>query len=714
MSYVFVYLVKLSMYGSRSPDAVYVNVQQGVLSMSPRKVTRDHLDRMFQFRTIIDSYAAQASPQSGDLVIRATLHSILQGFDYVFHVLHSPRPNPPSAAQNDVAVAPAPRPPSPNPHVDAHPHLAIVSEEMKRAIITEWEESFRPEVLSEYVCAVCGRDTPSDAIACVEPSKIDFALLCNDNLPEMSMPTTYNRAEYGGAILHPKGLIDVERVDKLYVCKECSGPLQRGRMPRFALANWLYYGYESLPGPVKQAFDACTHIERMLVSRARSSRISYKFSQLPGHYLEGTDHRISQGCVKGNIAVHPQDATHLNNVLPPGIDQIRDSVCVVFVGGSKPTRETIRALKPMVVRKSRVKRLVEFLTRHNPWYTVSEEFQGFSQENLDTLFGPGTSHVDEGVPCSVEIGHIQVSDAVEGATEDYVPGRDDGIGANADDMLIETVGYTDTDDSPVDYNTMTMCALRHCLKGGSFIKSQAGSRLIPDFENSQLLSWLFPHLDPWGIGGFYDCRRRIPLSLSQHLKYLLMVHDSPFKRDPDFAFVYYNIRQKRAVFDSMTFRVAASERMHVTQQLLNVNVQRLDNLIAAYKANPHHRVTASEDKAIVKLLLKVNAVAYDLPGSNGYKVMLRNQIRALINFVGSPTLFITLNPSDRDHPLVRFYAGHSISLSDEMPGEELSRWQRTMLAAGNPSACARFFDKMICQFINVILGFNKSAGGLFG
>ncbi|KAI9056616.1 hypothetical protein FKP32DRAFT_1585466, partial [Trametes sanguinea] len=595
-----------------------------------------------------------------------------------------------------------------------YPHLSVVDEDIKRTIISEWEQSMRPEMLTEYVCAICGRDTPADSIALMDPCKIDFVLLRNDNLPEAAMPTTYNRDAYGGAILHPKGLTNTEHVAEVHVCKECSGPLRRGRMPRFSLANWLYYGHERLPDTVKQAFDACTHIERTLVSRARSSRISYKFSQLPGHYLEGTDPRVAQGFVKGNVAIHPQDATHLNNVLPPGTDQIRDSVCVVFVGATRPTRDTIRALKPMVVRKSRVKCIVEFLTRNNPWYAVSDDFQGFSQENLDALFGPQTTYVDEGVLCSVEVGHIQVSDAVDGATEDYVPGRDDGIVSNADDMLIETVGYTDTDDSPVDYNTMTMCALRHCLKGGSFIKSQAGSRLIPDFENSQLLSWLFPHLDPWGIGGFYDCRRRVTLSLSQQLKYLLTVHDSPFKRDPDFAFVYYNIRQKRAVFDSMTFRVAASERQYVTQQLLNVDIKRLDELIVAFKGNPHHRVTVPEDKAIVKLLLKVNAVAYDLPGSNGYKIMLRNQIRALINFVGSPTLFITLNPSDRDHPLVRLYAGHSIDLDGELRGEEISRWQRTMLAAGNPSACARFFDKMISQFISVVLGFSKSAGGLFG
>lgn len=47
-------------------------------------------------------------------------------------------------------------------------------------------------------------------------------------------------------------------------------------------------------------------------------------------------------------------------------------------------------------------------------------------------------------------------------------------------------------------------------------------------------------------------------------------------------------------------------------------------------------------------------------------------------------------------------------------GEDLPRWERTIFAARNPSACARFFHKMISQFISSVLRFGKPDRGLFG
>ncbi|KAI9065710.1 hypothetical protein FKP32DRAFT_1567353, partial [Trametes sanguinea] len=690
--------------------------------MLPRSITRQHLDTMFQFKVVEESYGSRGQLQPGDLVIRAPLS--ITDADGPFRIIQY-QPKTTIETENANVIFPTPTNPSnhsagPASHrvadlnADDDSHLDVADDELRRSIIAEWEQLMSSRSLAEFVCAVCGRRTPTDKVVTVEPSRIDLTLLRNDELPGNVLPTTYNLDAYDRAILHPKGLTKLREQGTLRICVECSRPLFDGVMPRFALANWLYYGHEELPSDVKTAFRLATHVERILVSRARGSRISYKFSQLPGHYLEGTDSRVSQSCVKGNVAIHPQDATHLNDVLPPVDDTIRDTVCAVFVGETKPTRETIAKLKPVLVRKSRVKCIIQFLVAHNPWYSVSTDFKGFSQENLDQLLGRDAVEVDEGVLCSMEIGHIQHSNAVTGATDGYVPGDDGALQSSSDGMLMENVGYTDDSESPVDYNGMSLRALAHCLKGGAFIKSQAGSKLIPDFENPRLLSWLFPHLDPWGIGGFYDARRRLPLSLDQQLKYLLMVDDSPFRDDPDFAFVYYNIRQKRAVFDSITFRVAASQREYVTEQLLKVDITRLEKLIAAFKSNPKHEVRDPDDAAILKLLLKVNTVTHDLPGSNGYKVMLRNQIRALTNFVGTPTLFITLNPSDRDHPLVRLYAGHDIDVESEARGEELSRWKRTMLAAANPSACARFFDRMITQFIEVVLRFKSPKRGLFG
>ncbi|KAH9887380.1 hypothetical protein C8Q73DRAFT_656997 [Cubamyces lactineus] len=374
----------------------------------------------------------------------------------------------------------------------------------------------------------------------------------------------------------------------------------------------------------------------------------------------------SQRCVKGNIAIHPQDATHLNDVLPPSNDAIRDTVCAIFVGKEPPTVKNVKKLNPILVTKSRVKTLIDFLVAKNPSYAPSANFRGFSQRNMDRLFDEnGSTQDDQGILCAMEVGHIRPSLADDGVTEGYAPGP--AIPTEpGDDMLLETVGYTDGDDSPVDYDAMSMRALSHCLSGGGYVRSQAGSTLVPDFDNPDLLSWLFPHLDPWGVGGFFCPERRRKLTLEQQLKYLLMVEGSPFRSDPDFAFVYYNIRQKKAVLDSVQFRVSASQRDSVVNSLLQVDVKILDKLVAAFGKDPRYKPQNDNETAILNLLQRVNTISHDLPGSNGYKIMLRNQIRALINHKGTPTLFVTLNPADRDHPLVALYAGHEVNIEDRM------------------------------------------------
>ncbi|KAJ8473925.1 hypothetical protein ONZ51_g7564 [Trametes cubensis] len=193
-----------------------------------------------------------------------------------------------------------------------------------------------------------------------------------------------------------------------------------------------------------------------------------------------------------------------------------------------------------------------------------------------------------------------------------------------------------------------------------------------------------------------------------------MVEGSPFRNDPDFAFVYYNIRQKKAVLDSVQFRVSASQRDAVVSELLKVDVKTLDKLVNALDKDPRYKLQNDKETAILSLLQRVNTVSHDLPGSNGYKVMLRNQIRALINHKGTPTLFVTLNPADREHPLVEMYAGNEVDIVEKMRGEELSSWSRTVLAARNPLACARFFHKMISEFIRIVLRFGRPGKGLFG
>ncbi|KAI0686634.1 hypothetical protein C8Q76DRAFT_636248, partial [Earliella scabrosa] len=611
--------------------------------------------------------------------------------------------------------------PSLHPPEHSGTFLRVASESMRNAWIKEWQDTMSTQQFVHMVCAVCARRIRTQDAHRVECHSIDLTLLRNEELPPHVYPRTYDIELYRRAILEPAGMSDRWNLSPLHMCPTCFRELvTKHRMPKLSLANWLYYGHDALPPSVSSAIHESTQFDRLLVSRARGSRISFRFTELRkkeghlGQRGQEDDPSISQRCIKGNVLVMPQNSTQLHEVLPPSPSVIRDTVCAVFVGRTKPTKESIGMLGPVLVRKSRVKTIATFLCAENPYYTCDSTFHGVSQHNLDAMFGPNSTNQDEGVPCSMEIAYIENSDAVDSVTGDYT-GRDiEEEGNPREEILMENVGYTCGEDRPVSYRDMKFRALSHCLNGGRFIQSTAGERFVPDFENPALLTWMFPHLDPWGIGGFHHPNRTVPISMQDQLTYLMSLHDSRFQADPDFAFVYYNILQKKAVCDSVRFHVRASQQRDIVQRLLSVDRTLLDNLTAKYDRDPLYEPCTVEERNLLHLMNNVEAVLRNLPGTSGYKLNMRNEIRSLVYYRGTPAFFITLNPSDVHHPLVRLLAGENVSLEAPETGEQLDKWRRKVTVARNPAACAKFFHTMISNFIDIILRYGRPGGGLFG
>ena len=612
-----------------------------------------------------------------------------------------------------------------------HSYMQVADESLRRSIIREWQGLMTSAEFDMKVCAPCGRRITAKRTSSVDVDKLDLSLLQNPSLPAKVHPTTYAFELYGRALLHPKGMTNCWERAPITVCTTCSRDLMdHHRMPKLCLANWLYYGHAELPVTVKQAIDESTPTERLLVARARASRISYRFTELRkadrsefGDADESFQrqrpnkhsHPASQRCVRGNVMVVPQNSTHLNNVLPPPPEVIRDTVCVLYVGRTKPTKSTIAKLGPALARKTRVRTLIEFLTTHNIHYACDSSFHGLSEENLNVLFSEDDHNADEAIPCAIDIGFVQDSEIIRAAEADYTSrNTDPELVTDDQPLLMDNVGYTLGDDSPVSYRDMKLKAMSHCLNGGKFVRSTSGDRFMPDFENPSLLTWLFPHLDPWGIGGFHEQARSIPISMEDQLKYLLELEDTAFQKDPDFAFVYFNILQKKAVCDSVRFRVAAAQQKKIVQEIMATDKKLLDRLIARLKANKTYQPENNEEKRILGLVTKIGASLHDIPGTTGYKLKMRNEIRSLVTFRGTPAFFITLNPSDVNHPLVTLLSGDRINLETLERGEELTDWQRKLVVANNPGACAKFFHTMISSFIAVILRYGRKDRGLLG
>ncbi|KAG2088057.1 uncharacterized protein F5147DRAFT_585725 [Suillus discolor] len=168
----------------------------------------------------------------------------------------------------------------------------------------------------------------------------------------------------------------------LLLCPSCCGYLlcKQPHQPLNSLANFQYYGHERLPDAVRSALKSASLYDLMLVSRACAPHVThfylYKFQV--GGYRQSEE--LSQWYNQGNVAIRLQDPPQVQSLLPPSYDDIRDVVCVVFTGHNQsPTHETLKQMHPILVTKSIVKTLIDFLTASNLWYQHSEVSIGIHQ-----------------------------------------------------------------------------------------------------------------------------------------------------------------------------------------------------------------------------------------------------------------------------------------------------------------------------------------------
>ena len=83
---------------------------------------------------------------------------------------------------------------------------------------------------------------------------VNLTPLCNNTLLPQVLPTTYDVAEFYGAILYPKALRDPYHCTFGDVCQTCLKSLRAGTQPDNLLANFQYYAYNELPENVSAAF----------------------------------------------------------------------------------------------------------------------------------------------------------------------------------------------------------------------------------------------------------------------------------------------------------------------------------------------------------------------------------------------------------------------------------------------------------------------------
>ena len=155
-------------------------------------------------------------------------------------------------------------------------------------------------------------------------------------------------------VLYKSGLFQTNRVQMCVVCHKCHTSLSKERIPKFSPANnmWL--------GDIPPELHGLTIPEEKLISLYRHNSCIIKL-QSPFHSTT-----TAQTALKGNCITFLQNVPNIVNSLPLALDDLCDTLKVIFIGARPPDRLHLK--KVLTVRKKKIIEALQWLKKYNILY----------------------------------------------------------------------------------------------------------------------------------------------------------------------------------------------------------------------------------------------------------------------------------------------------------------------------------------------------------
>jgi hypothetical protein len=149
-------------------------------------------------------------------------------------------------------------------------------------------------------------------------------------------------------------------------------------------------------------------------------------------------------------------------------------MCALFVSShTNVTADTLKNLPPVFVNKTAVRTLAHFLVSQNVWY---HGVVAVNEHEIDNLYD-GATRI--GFPHVVEVAWLH-DEGEANNTSSYCARVDVREGERADgftdtqDLLLESVGYTEGDHSPTNLRLMKASAPAWSLDRKRFVQVRSG------------------------------------------------------------------------------------------------------------------------------------------------------------------------------------------------------------------------------------------------
>jgi len=269
-------------------------------------------------------------------------------------------------------------------------------------------------------------------------------------------------------------------------------------MPPDALANYRWIG--NVPDELQDL----NWIEENLISRAH----------LIGKIVRLQNRNVtSYFAIKGHAVLVPQDTRKLVDLLPVSPDSLLDSIRVVWVGKTEPSKLHLR--RHFTVRTEKVRKALEWLCQHH------EDYQSVGINEAEIRQWPSVFIAQKLMDSMGRVRHAETEDASRSGygVEDMDITSIEGDLPMSASALIDTNGVS---DSPTVTKLRDLARFKESER---VVNVVTGGDLLSNYEADYYFTAAFPTIFPYGSGKHLDGHRHDQLSLSRWIQ-LLLRHSS--------------------------------------------------------------------------------------------------------------------------------------------------------------------------------------------
>ena len=527
------------------------------------------------------------------------------------------------------------------PSIDNWPNL-VEDDDIRRHCFEEALKMMSGNILNEVVCAVCGELVKNAEVNIITLEELPNGRLLNcENVPENSYTII------DGMVFESKGILQSNSSSSnIQVCKCCLNILKSGKLPPRAIANDLCVG------KVPKELEDLTLPEQLLISVHRVKIYIFK--------LQAAGPATSrQSAMKGNCIAFPQDVVRICKELPPPRSELADLVKVVFVGKTMPS--TFQLKKVLKVRRIKILEALQWLKSNNRLYSdIPINMNNVEQLPEDDI--PNEIKITSVVADNEGLADSEHDGYIKNPKEENTDNNNDNDKEEESHIIIENTAMVDVEAANILEKDIQKSALNKLLdQEDKILVIPTGSTPVSEYGNPMLWLGSFPTLFPYGIGGAEDTNRRAKISLREWTQHFFSLADSNFRKHPSFAFVTFNVLQRREVCNGATllkhlpwFPKSAKEVATVTSEDIKNWIRHLES---NSKGNSMDERTCGG--GIQQLMKQIRVVRGKVHGSDQARIKRRQQIYSLMTYCGLPTVWMTINPADIHSPIVCYFSGDS-------------------------------------------------------